>query len=282
VSPLVGVAELAARIHDPLVRVCDVRWYLADPGLGRREYAEGHLPGAVFVDLEEILTAGDGPGRHPLPPPDRFARDMGGLGIGPQHRVVAYDSAGGSTAARLWWMLRAIGHPDVAVLDGGLAAWVEAGHGLAIDLPRHRPERLAAPDRWPGTVDRDQVAASLGWIALVDARAGERYRGETEPVDPVAGHIPTAVSLPFASLLDGPRLLAPERLGERLAEAGITPDRPVVAYCGSGVNACHVLLAMEVAGVAGGLLYPGSWSDWSAHPSLPVAAGPEPGTAPGA
>ncbi|MFO7547763.1 MAG: sulfurtransferase [Acidimicrobiia bacterium] len=276
-SPLVGVAELAARIHDPLLRVCDVRWYLADPALGRREYGEGHLPGAVFVDLEEVLTGDEGPGRHPLPRPGEFARAIGALGIGPHHRVVAYDASGGSTAARLWWMLRAIGHPEVAVLDGGLPAWVEAGHAVSTEVPGHPPEDVPAPERWPGVVDRHLVAASLGRIVLLDARAGERYRGEIEPVDPVAGHIPTARNVPYATLLDGHRLLPVGELRNRLALAGVSPERPTVASCGSGVTACHLLLAMEVAGMGSGLLYEGSWSDWSAHLALPVATGTDPG-----
>ena len=274
---LIGVEALAARLDDPDLRICDVRWYLDDPDQGRREYARGHLPGALFVDLETVLTGTDGPGRHPLPPPAEFARRIGALGVDRYHTVVAYDSSGGGTAARLWWMLRGIGHSSVFVLDGGFPAWTAAGLPLATEPAAHPPASLEAPAAWPGLVDRSFVRHHLGTIDLVDARASERYRGDSEPVDPRAGHIPTAVNLPYTENLDASgRLLSAAELAARFD--GLGKEREVVAYCGSGVTACQAILAMEVAGIRGALLYEGSWSDWSADPEGPVMTGPEPGS----
>lgn len=259
-SPLVGVAALAARLDDPAWRVADCRWYLGEPERGRRAYDSGHLPGAVYVDLERHLSAPEGPGRHPLPDLADFAAAMGGLGIGTDHTVVAYDDRGGAVAARLWWLLRHAGHEAAYVLDGGLSAWQAAGLPTTTEVPCHPVAELrAGPGAMP-TVDRDELRARLGEVTLVDARAPARYRGDEEPVDPVAGHIPTAVNVPYeGNLGDDQRFLDPAELRARYPEAA----GPVVAYCGSGVTACHDLLAMEVAGLAGGALYPGSWSDWA-------------------
>lgn len=274
---VVSVAELADDLGSPDLRVCDVRWHLADPDRGRVEYQEGHVPGAVFVDLETVLTGQDGPGRHPLPDPTDFARRLAASGIGRGHRVVAYDDAGGSIAARLWWMLGAIGHGEVAVLDGGYPAWLEAGLPVETEPPALPPAvPLPAPEHWPGTVDRKQVASLAGRVPVVDVRAPERYRGDAEPVDPIAGHIPGAVNLPFSILLDGGRLRPVQELRALLEGVG-AGDGAFVAHCGSGVNACHLLLAADLAGVEGGLLYEGSWSDWSRHPGSPVATGDDPG-----
>ncbi len=275
--PLITVDALAARLDDPDLRLCDVRWYLTDPGRGRREYEAAHLPGAVFVDLEADLTGPTGPGRHPLPSPGRFATRMGELGVGRHHTVVVYDDGGGGVAARLWWMLRGIGVASVFVLDGGLSAWRAAALPLTTEVPRPSPVDLPAPPTWPGVVDRSFVSARLGSFDLIDARASERYRGEVEPVDPLAGHIPTAVNLPYTENLDETgRFRAPAELAARYA--GLGAGRPIVAYCGSGVTACHAILALELAGVSGVLLYEGSWSDWSSVEGAPVAVGPDPGT----
>jgi thiosulfate/3-mercaptopyruvate sulfurtransferase len=262
---LITAQTLLARVRagDPSLRVCDVRWYLGKPGAGRAAFEAGHLPGAIFVDLDADL-AGPGGGRHPLPEPGRFTRRMGELGIGRDDSVVAYDDAGGGIAARLWWMLDNLGHPDVAVLDGGIAAWTAAGGELTTEELTWPPVRLDLADRWTRVIDRDALRAGLGSVVPIDARAGERYRGEAEPVDPVAGHIPTAISLPGAGNLgpDG-RFLAPAALRVRFEDATRGEDGPVVSYCGSGVTACQNALAMRLAGLPDPLLYPGSYSDWS-------------------
>jgi thiosulfate/3-mercaptopyruvate sulfurtransferase len=205
-----------------------------------------------------------------------FARRLGELGFGSEHAIVAYDQGGGTIAARLWWMLDALGHPDVALLDGGLPAWIAAGGELTTDPPTIQPARLELATAWPGTIDRDQVAAELGRLRILDVRAPERYRGETEPIDPVAGHIPTARNLPTGGNVgaDG-RFLSPERLRERF-EALPEADLPTVVHCGSGINACHTAFAMRLAGLPDPLPYPGSYSDWS-RSGMKVATGPEPG-----
>ena len=292
---LISVAELAAALDDPDLRIADVRWSLAVPGGGRDAYATAHLPGAVFVDLESVLTAPVGPGRHPLPDPAAFAAALGALGIGRRHRVVAYDDAGGTVAARLWWMLDALGHIRAAVLDGGIGAWRAAGLPVTPEMPVHAAlppeEQVSTPgvgSAWPRTIDRVALAARLGGVTLLDARAPERYRGEIEPIDRVPGHIPTAVSAPTASFLapDG-GFLAPDALAARFAVlgtgeavgAGTGEIRSVVLSCGSGVNACHLALAMRAAGLPDPLLYPGSYSDWT-QSGMPIATGDAQGEPP--
>jgi thiosulfate/3-mercaptopyruvate sulfurtransferase len=276
--PLVDADSLAARLDDPSLVVCDVRWYL-DGRSGLDAYEAGHIPGAVFVDLDTVLAAdpSTGAGRHPLPDPGVFAGALGRLGVGEGVEVVAYDDAGGAVAARLWWMLRAVGQA-VAVLDGGFAAWtgpVERGPGAA------RPTVARTPVPWPATltVSADEVAAiSEGRdtaARLLDARAPERYRGEVEPVDARAGHIPGAINAPFVENLDPStgRFRPPEALRAHYSGLLGDPPKDAVAYCGSGVNACHALLALEVAGVPGGRLFPGSWSEWAARADRPIATG---------
>ena len=264
-GPLITVAGLRARLGDPELRVADTRWYLGEPGRGSVAYAESHVPGAVHVDLEQHLSAPAGPGRHPHPDPVDFATVMAKLGIGAEHLVVAYDDRGGAVAARLWWMLRAQGHDRALVLDGGLTAWRAAEQPETAAAPGSTPPTqwiAAAP--WPGTLDRHEVRSRLGDLTLIDARSPDRYRGDTEPVDPVAGHIPSAINLDHAeNLAPDQRFLPPDELRSRFEAAGVTGDAEVVSYCGSGVTACHNLLAMEVAGIPGASLYPGSWSDWS-------------------
>ena len=280
-SPLVAAEELASRLGGPKLRVADVRWYLGQPGEGHRRYDVGHVPGAVFVDVDTDLAAPPGAGRHPLPDPRSFAARMGALGIGDEHDVVVYDDAGGTIAARLWWMLDALGHRTVAVLDGGLPAWEAAGLALTPEAPSYPAARLtAAAGGWPRTLDRGGLKKRLGSVVLLDARAGPRYRGEMEPVDRIPGHIPTAVSAPTAGNLekDG-RFAPPARLRDRLAEVGVTSSTDVVTSCGSGITACHNALAMRVAGLPDPILYPGSYSDWSAS-GEPVATGSEPGPPP--
>ncbi len=271
-GPLVDAAWLAAHIDDPDLRLIDFRWYL-DGRRGRDAYNAGHLPGAVFVDMDDV-TAETGPGRHPIPSPERFAAAMRAAGVSRRSLVVVYDDAGGSIAARLWWLLRHFGHSPVAMLDGGLQAWPG---GLSTATPSPPPGDLEAVARPGEVVDLEAVRARAPSVVLLDARAGERYRGETEPVDPRAGHIPGALSAPWKDNLgDDGRLLPPARLRERFAELGAGEPGRVIVSCGSGVNACHHILAMEVAGLGHPHLYEGSWSDWSRHPDLPAATGAEP------
>jgi thiosulfate/3-mercaptopyruvate sulfurtransferase len=272
---LITVPELAARLDDAALAattaVCDVRFYLADHDRGRREYEEAHIPGAIFVDLHTELAGGPGGGRHPLPPVEEFALLLGRLGISPATFVVAYDSAGGATAARLWWMLRSIGHGQVAVLDGGFPAWERAGQRVTSEISPRPPVDYPPVGPWSGIVDADTVAqgAALG-ATIVDSRAGERFRGEIETIDKQAGHIPGAVNIFHAANLaaDGTHRPVSE-LAERFAGIG---DSPIV-YCGSGVTACHNLLAMSLVGIGRARLYPGSWSEWSSDPERPVATG---------
>ena len=277
-DPRISVEELAARLDEPTIRIADCRWYLGRPGAGRAAYDAGHVPGARHLDLDTDLAAPEGPGRHPLPDPTAFARHLAGLGIGNEHLVVGYDDSGGSTAARLWWMLDDLGHDGVAILDGGLAAWTAAGHPLTTDVPTWPPTRLTLADSWTRTIDRETLRSRLGAVRLLDARGAPRYRGETEPVDRIPGHIPTAVNAPTDGNLgpDG-RFLPPDALAARFAGLGAADrDSDVVTSCGSGVTACHNALAMRLAGLPDPILYPGSYSDWT-QSDLPIATGEHPG-----
>jgi thiosulfate/3-mercaptopyruvate sulfurtransferase len=283
-SPLVDVAWLAAHAADPRVRIADVRWYLAGKR-GDDEYAAGHLPGAVFVDLARELAAppGQGPGRHPLPAPADFARVLARLGVTRDTLVVAYDDAGGAIAARLWWMLGWVGHPGGRVLDGGLGAWTAAGHPLTVEVPVIAPAPLldlplpgAGAGR--GVVDKravDRLRADAGAVIL-DARSRDRFEGQSEPVDARPGHIPGARSAPFAENLVAPggAMKPVADLTQRYRALGALDAATVVCSCGSGVTACHDVLALALAGRDDALLYEGSWSDWASDPALPAATGP--------
>ena len=264
-GPLVSAEWLAAHLSD--VRVVDVRWYL-DGRSGRDAYAAGHLPGAVWLDVDTDLSAPASPadGRHPLPAPEHFAAALGRVGIAAGTPVVAYDDTGGSNAARLWWMLHVVGEP-AAVLDGGLAAWTAP---LTTEAPEFAPvPRAAVP--WPADrfVGADDVATTDA--VVYDARTAERYAHGDPAIDPRPGHIPGARSAPWARNLDeNGRFRQPGELRERFAAA---VGRGAVAYCGSGVTACHDLLAMELAGIESTALYAGSWSQWGADPSRPAETG---------
>jgi thiosulfate/3-mercaptopyruvate sulfurtransferase len=262
VDIVVDAGWLSAHRDD--VVVADVRFYL-DGRSSLDGYIAAHLPGAVYVDLSRDLSSPGAPtdGRHPLPSPDEFATAMGRLGIGDDDTVVAYDDSGGGTAGRLVWMLRLTGH-DAALRDGGLAAW---------------PAVPFASRPWPAAAvaeaDEVEALAASSAAAVLDARAADRYRGEIEPVDPRAGHIPGAVNAPWTGNLDPAtgRFLPPEALRARFEALGVRPGEPVVAYCGSGVSACADLVALERAGLTGGRLFVASWSGWSADPDRPAATG---------
>jgi thiosulfate/3-mercaptopyruvate sulfurtransferase len=286
-SPLVAPEVLAAHLDDPDLRIVDVRWVLGQPGRGRAAYDAGHLPGAIHLDLDTDLVAPTGPGRHPLPDPAAFARLLEGHGIGDVSTVITYDDVGGWVAARLWWMLDNLGHRSVAVLDGGYPAWVGLGlpvaAAAAISSPAAAgpgPRRLHLAPAWSNVIDRDTLRSRLGSLVLLDVRGAPRYRGEIEPIDPVAGHIPTAVNAQIDGNL-GPdrRFLPAPTLRNRYEALGCGSETEVVASCGSGVSACQVALSMRLAGMPDPILYPGSYSDWS-RSGYPVAVGPEPGAPP--
>ena len=274
-DPLIDVAELHALIEAPRPLVLlDVRWAL-DGSTGEHSYLAGHLPGAVYVDLDTELAAPASPaaGRHPLPAPEDFAATLRRVGVTEDARIVAYDDTDGGPAARLVWMLRALGH-DASVLSGGVHAW-----NGPLETGPVTPEPTEVPVRdWPteSLASADEIAAADGAV-VIDARAPERYRGEVEPIDPRAGHVPGAVNLPYAGNLDEERRFLPaEELRERFSTAGVTADGETIVYCGSGVTATHDLLALEAAGFTRARLFPGSWSQWSADPDRPVAVGPNP------
>jgi thiosulfate/3-mercaptopyruvate sulfurtransferase len=268
-GPLVEADWLREHINDRDVRVIDFRWYLQ----GRRgwqEFVRGHIPHAVFLDLERV-TGNEGGGRHPLPSADQFEAEMQLRGVDSDTKVVVYDDSGGSTAARLWFLLGYFGHSAQAVLDGGLQAW---GQPIEDEVEVFAPGNFKArqPDR-SRVLDFEELRVLRG-VPVIDARAGERYRGETEPIDPKAGHIPGALNAPYSENLasDG-RFKSPAELRRRYEELGAADG--AVFYCGSGVNATHHVLGMAVAGLPGARIYAGSWSDWS-NRDLPVAIGPEP------
>jgi thiosulfate/3-mercaptopyruvate sulfurtransferase len=278
----VSTGDLAALLDsDQPPVVLDVRWRLGGPP-GRDDYAVGHVPGAVFVDLDTELAAPPGPeGRHPLPDPAALQATLRAAGVDADDTVVVYDDRDGSVAARAWWLLRWAGHADVAVLDGGYAAWTAEGRTVTADVPAPAPGDIAVRPGGMPVLDADQAAALAKSGVLLDARAPERYRGDVEPVDPRAGHVPGAVNAPFGAHVgpDG-RWRPADELAERFAELGATRDAEIGAYCGSGVTASSVVLALEAAGVTPpdrpAALYAGSWSNWSADPDRPAATGESP------
>ncbi|MBI2571073.1 MAG: sulfurtransferase [Candidatus Schekmanbacteria bacterium] len=280
-EPLISAEKLAAHLDDPDWVVADCRFELGRPDWGRAAYAQAHIPGAAYLHLNEELS-GDlrpGTGRHPLPDAQALAARLQSVGIGSASRVIAYDDAGGAIAARLWWLLRWLGHAQASLLDGGWAAWCAAGGPCEVAV-RPRPERRL------NVLVRDALVAQAGElldrerrarVVLVDARAPERFRGEVEPIDPVAGHIPGALNrFHQGNLAAHGRFLGSGELRARFAP--LVPaggSSAVVHYCGSGVTACHNVLAMEYAGLGGTRLYAGSWSEWIRDPARPVAVGGE-------
>lgn len=279
---LIAAADLQALLGSGAdLVVLDCGFDLADPAAGERAYAQAHLPGALYAHLDRDLSGAKTGrnGRHPLPAREAFAHRAGAWGIGPGTQVVAYDAQGGPYAARLWWMLRWLGHEAVAVLDGGTAAWQAIGGRFETAVGAAQPRPPYPLGRPMPTVEASDLLASLarpGTLRVIDARAGERYRGEVEPLDAVAGHIPGATNRFFKDNLgaDG-RFKPPQALRAEFARLGFDGEAAasVVHQCGSGVTACHNLLAMAHAGYADTTLYPGSWSEWCADPSRPVATG---------
>lgn len=273
---LITAEELRAGLGS--CTILDVRYRLTGPN-ARADYEAGHVAGAAFVDLDVELAATPGRGgRHPLPDPDTFAAAMRGHGVSADRTVVCYDFSDSSWAARAWWLLRYHGHPDVRLLDGGYAAWERAGG--PVEAGPATPERGDFQCR-PGGMPM-LTATEAGELAragrLLDARAAVRYRGESEPIDPVAGHIPGALSVPTLDNVDDQGMfLSPDRLRDRFAERGVPPAGPVGAYCGSGVTAAHEVVALMLAGHPEAPLYVGSWSEWITDPARPVTTGAEPG-----
>jgi thiosulfate/3-mercaptopyruvate sulfurtransferase len=277
-SAVISPAELESLLLEPELRVVDCRASLQNVAAGREAYAKSHLPGASFADLLDDLSGPIKPGvtgRHPLPAVDTFVSKLRAWGIGAASQVVAYDDAGGAFAARLWWLLRWLGHDAVAVLDGGFPAWTAESRPVTSDLVVQAPGDFVPQRRSELLVRVEELAAPVSMTRkLFDARAPERYRGDVEPIDPIAGHIPGAENLPFADNLSNGRFRAPAELRQRFAAAldGASPERAIV-YCGSGVTACHDVLAFAHAGLPLPRLYAGSWSEWITEPSRGVAKG---------
>jgi thiosulfate/3-mercaptopyruvate sulfurtransferase len=287
-TTLIDPPELARHLADPQWAIIDCRFDLARPDWGARAFAAGHIPGALYAHLDEDLS---GPrtassGRHPLPAPAALAATFGRLGIDATVQVIAYDQGAGAWAARLWWLLRWLGHSQVALLNGGFAAWERAGLPVSTQREPRPARRFTASADAAMLAGGEEVAAAVssgalasGALVLVDARSAERFAGENESIDPVAGHIPGARNHPFAANHDssGRLLPAPQLRGAWLQTLRGAAPSQVIAMCGSGVTACHNLLALELAGLPGARLYAGSWSEWIRDPSHAVARGPEPG-----
>lgn len=278
-STLIDPTALAAHLANPAWVIIDTRFDLADPAAGERQYHDAHIPGARYAHLDRDLSGRNtaSNGRHPLPTPDEMRARFGALGIGSGSQVVAYDADTGMYAARLWWMLRFMGHDAVAVLDGGLARWVREGQPVRADDETWTATTFRGEPRDEWRLGVDEVAARLGdpAVVLVDARAENRYRGENETIDKVGGHIPGARNHFFQrNLTDQKMFKSPAELQSQWrAVLGTAAPGDAVMYCGSGVTACHNLLALAHAGLHGARLFPGSWSEWSADPARPIATG---------
>jgi thiosulfate/3-mercaptopyruvate sulfurtransferase len=280
-NPLIDAAALRAQLAAPGMVVVDCRFELQNPAAGRAAYDRGHIPGARYAHLDQDLsrTPAATEGRHPLPDPVAFAARLGEWGVGPDDTVVAYDDASGAVAARLWWLLRWIGHGRALVLDGGFAAWQAAGFPVETEARTAQPKRYPQPRPAAAAViaTADVGARQAAGDLLVDARGPVRYRGEQEPIDPVAGHVPGARNWPFSNNSANGVFRPPTDLHKDLTQLldGRAPQQ-LIAMCGSGVTACQLLLAMEIAGLPGGKLYAGSWSEWIRDPKRPVATGEKP------
>jgi len=280
-TTLVTVEQLQERLDDPAWRIVDVRHDLMDAAVGPRAYEAGHIPGAVFAHTDDDLSGAKNGrnGRHPLPDRADLVRAFRRWGVNDDTQVVAYDANGGNFAVRLWWLARWLGHTRVAVLDGGWPRWVAKTGLSSTDTPAWAPGQFSDRSSPMPLVGVDDVVRNLGTHErlVLDARTPERYRGEQEPIDPVAGHIPGALNRPWQRNLEADQTFkSPQALRQEFEAAlGSTPANRVVHQCGSGVTACHNILAMEIAGLAGSALYAGSWSEWIADPARPIATGDE-------
>jgi thiosulfate/3-mercaptopyruvate sulfurtransferase len=278
-TTVISAEDLNSHIEDNNWVVIDCRFTLTDPGAGQRAYDESHIPGARYMHLDDDLAAPvtEGTGRHPLPDPDTLARKLGELGIDNNTQVVAYDDTFGAMASRLWWLLRWLGHDKVALLDGGLPAWIRKKLPLTADLPLIEKKTFIPTVRTDMVIDMPamEVIVASSENVIIDARAEERFTGEVEPLDKVAGHIPGAANLPFEDNLDlDGTFMSKDEMAELYAD--LLDDKSadqVVMMCGSGVTACHNLVAMEIAGLKGAKLYAGSWSEWITDPGHPVETG---------
>lgn len=277
-TTLVSPADLAAHLDDPSWVIADCRYDLADPEAGERAYRDAHIAGALFMHIDRDLSGRKtgSNGRHPLPQLDDVVATFSRAGIDPTKQVVAYDQSNGMWASRLWWMLQWLGHRAAAVLDGGVDRWIAEGHLLTAELRDIRPATFVFQRTSP-IATAQEVAAHLddGTLSVIDARAPERYRGDVEPIDPVAGRIPGALNRPYSANLDAQGKFKPAQMLRAEFETLLDGASPasVVHQCGSGVTACHNVLAMSVAGLPGSRLYPGSWSEWIADPARPIARG---------
>ncbi|MCX7975972.1 MAG: sulfurtransferase [Bellilinea sp.] len=278
-TTLIEVEDLFAHFNHPDWVVVDCRFDLTNPEWGFKDYQQGHIPGSVYAHLDHDLSAAPTPstGRHPLPSPSDFARTLERLGISNHSQVIALDTTGGSFAARLWWLLKWLGHSSVAVLNGGWNAWKSAGYPVAQGIET-RPHGAFIPHPQSGmVVTTAEMLATLtdSSFKIIDARSPERYRGEFEPIDPVAGHIPGSINrFHEKNITRGGKLKPPEILRQEFEEIlKDTPPEQVIVYCGSGVTSCHHLLAMEYAGIQGAKLYAGSWSEWIRDPNRPIELG---------
>ncbi len=279
-SNLISPQELYEHLGDSQYVIVDTRFSLADPLKGRRDYEAGHIPGALFFDLEKDLSAEPGVhgGRHPLPDMDVFVQKLEHSGIGNDSMVVIYDDAAGMVAGRLWWMLKYLGHDKVKLLDGGYPLWLELAYPSSTASPQPKATSFAVQLRSELLIDAADLRLKLEdpSTVLIDARGSLRYRGEEEPIDPKAGHIPGALNLPYADNLEGLSFKNPELLKARFAELELHEADEIVVYCGSGVSAVHDIIALEEAGIPGAKLYVGSWSDWISYEENPLASGEEP------
>lgn len=280
-TTLISVTELQQHLNDPAFVILDCRGELTDPHAGAAAFAAGHLPGAQHADpdvhLSDKSLAKDGSfrGRHPLPSPESFIQTLRQWGVHPHSQVIVYDGHGGMFASRVWWMLRWVGHAEVALLDGGLPAWQAAGGAVTTTVTTKPPGSITLQSSLVRTVSAEDVLANLDTkqSIVLDARANDRFRGENETIDPVAGHIPGARNRMFKDNLQSDGCFKPAEALRAEFSALIHSPESTIAQCGSGISACHNLLAMEIAGLSGAALYPGSWSEWSSDPSRPVATG---------
>lgn len=278
-STILSAKEAYDHFHDPRWVFVDCRFNLANPAWGFEDYLRGHIPGAIYADLNIDLSGpiSDHTGRHPLPNPEEFIGRLESWGIDLNKQVVVYDHESGAFASRLWWLLRTYGHEAVAVLDGGLPAWIAAGYPLAEGVERRNPatfEGYPDPNQWVTSREVELLLQDPSFV-FIDARAPERFRGEQEPIDPVAGHIPGAVNRFHGENISDDGFFLPAEILRQAFEAiaGDLPPDHLIVYCGSGVTSCHHLLAMEIAGLYGARLYVGSWSEWIRDPKRPIATG---------